>query len=142
MLCSTLRVTRNAMMSNQRMGMATRVPMIKFTHGLRSEISKEMMESSGIAPPHFAPVGHGSTNTSSPAAAAPSMSTGPVAGKTVVVGGRTTKTLHYGEMYGNPFNVKPSIEWTEDVCSLITLGGAPADPPKKDPKDAKKGGKK
>lgn len=141
MLCSSLRVTRNTMMSIQHMGMATRVPSIKFTHGLRSEITKEMMEASGIPPSHFAPVGHGSTKTASPVAA-PSMSTGPVAGKTVVVGGRTTKTLHYGEMYGNPFDVKPSIEWTEDVCSLITLGGAPADPPKKDPKDAKKGGKK
>jgi len=109
-----------------------RVPSIKFTHGARSEINKAMLTQE--KPSWFV------VHSAAPSMPVAEVVTGPRVGKTVVVGGKSTTTVHMAsDFMGNPFNpTVPSLSFDDITMAMIELGGAMPDVPKPAKDDKKK----
>lgn len=124
----------SSLMMMQRRFMA-RLPAIKFTHGDRTVIVKEMQ--ADHTPAWF--VKHGAAPSTASTTSSRPTATGPVTGSTVTLsGGKKTTTIYMdSEFFGDPFQ-RPTMSFDETTIAMIELGGAMPDVPKPEAKDKKK----
>lgn len=119
---SSQRVTKQILQQAQR----HYTPSIKFTHGDRAAIEKEMASRSNRQPWM---VDHSATSQLGGRSAAPAAfeNTTRFEGKPLKHGPLTTKVIHMeSTWYGNPFNSKPQVpqQFDDKTIDLINMGGA------------------
>lgn len=107
---------------------------IRFTHGLRPEIEKDLakLARTSIHPTTIPQTAASASSTSSSSSDVYEL-------KTVMLGNYPTVIKRLGgEVIGNPFGKPSSLQFDAYAMELIQLGGATPDPPAPPPGDKKK----